>query len=87
MRRFSCLHEVATALGTQRVKTDGYQFKAIGVKFVAQCLPHGQVGRTASVGCPGVDQNLLAKQTAQGKFVAGKIRQRQVGCFGRGQRV
>jgi len=83
--RLSGLDEPAAAFSPQRVETDRDQFEALRMKLVAQRLPPGQVGRAASVGRPGVDDDLLPAQTGQSKRLPVQIGQFEVGVLGRHQ--
>ena len=56
------LDEAAAAFRAQRVEADRDQFEPLRMKLVAQRLPPGQVGRAASVGGPGVDDDLPPSQ-------------------------
>jgi hypothetical protein len=49
-------------LGTGGLKSDGHDFQAVGVKLVAEGLPHGQISGAASIGAPGNHQDLLPTQ-------------------------
>ena len=62
MFRLRGLDEAAAAFRPQRVEADRDQFEPLRMKLAAQRLPPGQVGRAASVGGPGVHEDLAPPQ-------------------------
>src|ERR1700736_6425230 len=78
MLRLRSVHEWAGHVSATELETHRDNLDPLWMDLAAQCLPPGQVARTPSIGRPGDQHHLLAKQGREREWSAIQVGQHQV---------